>query len=186
MPLVVRWTGRVKAGGVCDALVSFVDILPTLVDLAGGPAPPDIDGRSFKDVLLGRTTTFRDRIFASHTGDGDMNRFPQRCVRDARYKYILNPHPERTWTTHFTRVEGIPESHATVWNSWVARAATDTATRRLVAAIERHPAEGLYDTERDPWDLCNRAGDPALAPVLEAMRAELRRWMAAQGDPAAR
>jgi N-sulfoglucosamine sulfohydrolase len=160
-----------------------VDVTPTFIDLAGGQSPGDLDGRSFKDVLLGKTQTFRGRIFASHTGDGEMNMFPQRCVRDARYKYVLNLHPERKWTTHFTKVEGIPDSHAEIWNSWVAKAKTDDTARRLVATIEHHPAEELYDTQSDPWELNNLADKPAMKPVLEKMRTGLKRWMAAQGDP---
>src|SRR5207253_6682791 len=62
VPFVARWPGKVKAGAVCDALVSLVDVTPTLVELAGGAVPPGLDGRSFQGVLLGRETTFRDTI----------------------------------------------------------------------------------------------------------------------------
>src|SRR5206468_10889635 len=51
VPFIVRWPGQVKAGAVCDALVSLVDVAPTFIDLAGGAPPADLDGRSFKDVL---------------------------------------------------------------------------------------------------------------------------------------
>src|SRR5207244_896861 len=127
VPFVARWPGKVRAGSVCDALVSLIDVAPTFVELAGGAAPPGLDGRSFRDVLLGRAETFRDVVFASHTGDGDMNRFPQRCARDGRYKYVLNLHHERKWTTHFTLMPGLPDSHKNVWATWVEKAKADPA-----------------------------------------------------------
>ena len=65
-----------------------------------------------------------------------MNRFPQRGVRDLRYKYILNLHPERKWTTHFTLVPGIPDSHKEVWDTWIAKAETDRGAARLIDLIE--------------------------------------------------
>lgn len=183
VPFVARWPGRIPAGSTCDALVSLVDLTPTLVDLAGGQVPDGLDGRSFAEVLLGRASRFRRYIFATHTGDGTMNRFPQRCVRDERYKYIGNLRPEQTWTTHFTLVPGIPNSHKEVWDTWVAKAREDPDAARLVNLIEHHPAEELYDTQRDPYELDNLAGRPEFQARLETMRRELRTWMATQNDP---
>jgi uncharacterized sulfatase len=182
VPFVARWPGKVKAGAVCDALVSLVDVTPTLIELAGGAVPPGLDGRSFRNVLLGQEATFRDTVFAAHTGDGEMNRFPQRCARDRRYKYVLNLHPERTWTTHFTLVPGLPDSHKDVWDAWVERAKTDPAAAKLIDTIEHHPAEELYDTQADPYELTNLAGRPELKPVLDRLREQLRQWRAAQND----
>ena len=182
VPFIVRWPGHVAAGKISDALLSFIDITPTFVDAAGGSAPPDLDGRSFKNVLLGKTKTHRQEIFATHTGDGTMNMFPQRCVRDTRYKFILNLHPERTWTTHFTQVGGIPDSHKDVWDTWVDKAKADAGTARLVGVIEHHAAEELYDTEADPYELNNLAAQPEVKPVLEKLRAKLVQWRAQVGD----
>ncbi|MCX7045919.1 MAG: sulfatase [Candidatus Sumerlaeota bacterium] len=184
VPFIARWPGVIKPGSTCDALLSYVDLLPTLVEIAGGEPPRDIDGRSFKDALLGKSSRFREEIYATHTGDGTMNMFPQRCVRDARYKYILNLHPDRLWTTHFTKVDGIPNSHKEVWDTWVEKARTDAGAAKLVNLIERHSAEELYDTEADPYELKNLAANPECKPVLEKMREQLKRWRAEQGDVA--
>jgi len=181
-PFIARWPGRIAAGSVCDAMVSFIDITPTFIDIAGGRPPEDLDGRSFRDVLFGKATTFRDRIYATHTGDGKMNMFPQRCVRDKRYKYVLNLHPERTWTTHFTLVPEIPNSHKDIWDTWVEKAKTSPEAAKLLNIIEHHPAEELYDTQADPYELNNLADDPERRPILEKMRKDLKQWMASQGD----
>jgi N-sulfoglucosamine sulfohydrolase len=184
VPFIARWPGKVAAGAVSDAMISFVDVMPTFVALAGGDPLASLDGKSFADVLLGKTTKHDELIFASHTGDKDFNVFPQRCVRDRRYKFVLNWNPERTWTTHFTKVDGIPNSHKDVWDTWVTQAKTDPATAKLMNTIELHPAEELYDLQADPYELTSLHDKPELKPVMDRMRATLYGWMASQFDPA--
>lgn len=174
VPFVVRWPGRVRPNTVADAMISFTDMTPTLVDAAGGSPIAGLDGSSFMEVLRGGRKEFRREIFASHTGDGEMNKFPQRCVRDLRYKYILNLHPDRKWTTHFTLVDGIPESHKDVYDSWLERARTDKSCARLIETLERHPAEELYDTEKDPWELNNLAARPEMGSTLGRLRGRMK------------
>ena len=111
-----------------------------------------------------------------------MNMFPQRAVRDERFKYILNLHPERTWTTHFTKVGDIPGSHLDVYSTWLEKAKSDPAAARTVDLIERHPAEELYDTAADPHELQNLAANPAHRATLERLRALLRKRRAELGD----
>jgi uncharacterized sulfatase len=165
-------------------MLSFVNVTPTFVALAGGDAPAGLDGSDRREVLFGRSGGGDRFIFASHTGDKEMNVFPQRCVRDRRYKCVLNLHPERTWTTHFTKVPGIANSHKEVWDSWVEKAKADSQAAKLLDVIEHHPAEELYDTRSDPYELTNLAGKPELKPVLDQLRTQLFDWMATQKDPA--
>ncbi len=182
VPAVARWPGKIRAGAVCDALISLVDVTPTFIDLAGGAAPAGLDGRSFRDVLLGKAEKFRDTLFATHTGDRDMNVFPQRCVRDERWKFILNLHPERKWTTHFTKVMDIAGSHGVVYAEWLEKAKTDAAAAKLIETFEQHPAEELYDTASDPYELHNLAADPEHAARLAGLRLKLRNWLHEQND----
>ncbi len=184
VPFIAVWPGKTKPGSVCDAMVSFVDITPTFIDIAGGRQPESSDGKSFFNVLRGRTKALRKYIYASHTGDGNMNVFPQRCVRDIRYKYILNLNPERTWTTHFTKVPGIPESHKQVWDTWAEKAKSDPQAAKLLDIIERHPTEELYDLQKDPYELNNIADKPEAGLILTKMRRQLKKWMLSQNDPA--
>ena len=182
LPFLAKWHGKIPAATVSDAMISHVDFLPTLIDIAGGEPPDSLDGRSFKNVLLGQQTTFRDKIYGTHTRDGNMNVFPQRCVRDSCYKYILNLMPENRWTTHFTEVDGIPESHAEVWKSWVEKAETDPKTAQLVYLTQHHPVEELYDARVDPHEFNNLAFNADMRPTLEKMRADVRDWMHSQND----
>jgi arylsulfatase A-like enzyme len=56
VPALVRWTGRIPAGSTCDAMLSELDLLPTVVNLAGGKVPTDrkIDGVNIRPVLTGQ------------------------------------------------------------------------------------------------------------------------------------
>ncbi len=184
VPFIARWPGHI-APGESGALISFVDVTPTLVDVAGGKAPESLDGRSFRRVLLGETQKHRDYIFASHTGDGEMNVYPVRAVRDERYKLILNLNPEREWTTHFTKVKLDPpfeNTHKEVWDTWTEKAQGNAATARLVQSLRFHPKEELYDTQSDPCELKNLAADPALKDTLVRLREELRRLRKGMGE----
>jgi arylsulfatase A-like enzyme len=180
-PLIVRWPGKVKPASSSGAIVSLIDLLPTMLEAAGGTAPTDLDAKSFLPVLRGESTDHRDATFAINTGDRDMNRSPMRAVRTAKYKYILNLKPETLFKTHITDAGG--EDGLFYWRSWEKLAADGDA--RAKAAIDRYrhrPAEELYDVEADPYELKNLAADPARAADLESLRQKLKDWRLQQGE----
>lgn len=179
-PFLAEWPGVIAPGSRSDALISFCDVLPTLVDLAGGQTPADLDGRSFARVLQGKATTHRTEIYAAHSGDRDFNVFPTRCVRTARFKYILNLHPEFQYTTHMD-VAG-PNDGRIYFDSWVEKAKTDPGAARIVKRYHEHPAEELYDVAADPHETKNLAAEPAHAATVQELRAKVRAWMKDQGD----
>ncbi|MGQ9576046.1 MAG: sulfatase-like hydrolase/transferase [Thermoguttaceae bacterium] len=179
-PLIAVWPGVIRPGTRTGAMVSWVDILPTLVELGGGSPPAGLDGRSFAAVLRGQKTTHRDLVFTTHSRDGDMNVYPCRAVRSAEWKYILNLQPDSWHTTHIDK--GRARDGRAYWDSWVARARTDPGAAAIVARYRRRPAEELYDLRADPFEQRNLAGDPRHAETLARLRAELKAWMEAQGD----
>jgi N-sulfoglucosamine sulfohydrolase len=183
VPLIVRWNGRVKPGTTSDALVSLADLLPTVLQAAGGDTASlakGIDGRSFLPVLLGDKADHHDAVFATHTGDKNMNRSPARCVRTARYKYILNLLPDAPFKSHISDAEGA--DGRTYWRSWERLAETDPRAKLVVERYRHRPAEELYDIQVDPYEQRNLAADPAHAAELERLRARLRDWRVGQGE----
>jgi uncharacterized sulfatase len=180
-PLIVAWPGRVAPGSTCDALVGWVDLLPTCLEAAGGSPPERISGRSFLGVLRGERPAHRDAVFVTHSGDGDMNRYPLRAVRTRRWKYIRNLDPVAEHHTHIDRGQAGSDGRE-YWDSWVEAARTDPVAAAAVRRYHHRPPEELYDLEADPWELSNLASDPARAATLARLRADLDAWMAAQGD----
>jgi arylsulfatase A-like enzyme len=142
--------------------------------------PEDIDGKSFAGVLLGTTTKHRDRVFTTHSGDGDFNVYPIRSVRTRDWKYIRNLHPEFQHQTHISRSSG--PSGLEYWKTWIAEAGTAPAAATTVKRLAERCPEELYDLKADPWEQHNLATDPAQAERIVAMRAELDAWMKQQGD----
>jgi N-sulfoglucosamine sulfohydrolase len=178
--MIAVWPGQIAAGGRTSAMVSWIDILPTLVDVAGGTTPNDIDGRSFTGVLRDPKRAHRDRIFTTHSGDGRMNVYPTRSVRTAEFKYIRNLHPEFYYTTHVDLVQA--QDGPGYFNSWREKAKSDPAAAALVKRYHERPAEELYDLRVDPQELKNLATDPTHARQLAGLRGEVDAWMKTAHD----
>jgi uncharacterized sulfatase len=183
VPLLVRWPGKVKPGTSTDALASLVDVMPTLAQIAGGKAdsvPPALDGKSLIPVLLGERTIQHDAVFATNTGDKQMNRSPARCVRTSRFKYILNLLPDAPFKSHIS--DAAPADGRTYWDSWERLSERDPRAKLLVDRYRHRPAEELYDVQSDPYEQNNLAADPAHAAELDRLRKLLRDWRIEQGE----
>ncbi len=180
VPVIVAWPGVVEPGSRTDAMVNWIDFLPTLVEAAGGEPPDAIDGRSFYPVLRGVRDDHRDEMFATHSGDGRWNIYPMRSVREGNWKYIRNLHPEFAFTTHIDL--GQPVDGREIFDSWVAAAETNDEAAAIVRRYHERPAEELYDLAADPGEQTNLADDPQFAARLEAMRARVEAWMRENDD----
>jgi len=176
--MIARWPGRIKAGTCNKALVQYEDILPTLVELAGGKEIPQIDGRSFLPVLCGKANKHREYAFGAHTNVPEGPPYPIRCIRDTKYKLIINLLPDSTYKEkHLTE-----RDKYNYWNSWVDKAKSDEHAAWAVKRFQHRPAVEFYHLEKDPYELKNLADDPAYVGVIKKMRAELDKWMKSQGD----
>lgn len=182
LPMIATWPGVVRAASRTRAMVSFTDVLPTFMELAGGKGPAGIDGLSFAGVLRGRSSRHRDEIYASHTADnnGGMNCYPMRAVRTERWKYIRNLHPELSYQTHFDR--GVQRDGRVAWDSWVAKGQTDAKAAGVVRRYHARPVEELYDVAADPHETRNLAGVAEHAGVLGELRGKVDAWMKGMGD----
>ena len=180
VPLVVAWEGQIAPGTRTDAMVSWIDLLPTLIDLAGGEIPPDIDGRSFAKVLSGEADQHRGEIFTTHSGDGVFNVYPIRSIRTKHFKYILNLLPGHSHTNHsdILREDGT----AAFWDSWDEAAATNPGAAAIVRKYFERPAEELYDLRSDELEQTNLADRPEHRKLAEELREKLESWMDEQGD----
>ena len=176
---VIRWPGTVKPGRVTDAMCEYVDVTPTLVDIAGGKIPEGLDGRSFLPVIKGEADSFKNEVYGIQTSRGIFfgpEYYAIRSIRNERYAYIMNLTPEATFKCMSTN----PKKGW--WMSWKEKAATDEFARRQVERYQKRPAEELYDIVNDPFQTRNLADDPQYAGEKARMRAKLLQWMESQGD----
>lgn len=176
-PILAVWPEKIPAKIQTDAIVSWIDIMPTLIDLAGGQVPENLDGRSFKDVLFGQTDTFRKVLFASHKGDKGKNVYPIRSVRVGDWKYIKNLHPEFKNTTHVDLAKEGEISYTPGYNSWVEAAKTNAEAAAFLADYHSNPAEELYNITKDPYEKVNLAASPEYAEKLKELRALVEQRM---------
>ncbi|MDR1009951.1 MAG: sulfatase [Opitutaceae bacterium] len=175
---VIRWPGHVKPGSATDALVEYVDMIPTFCDAAGIKTPDDLDGRSFLPLLEGKTDKHKDYVFSIQTSRGIFagpDYYGIRTVRDERYRYILNLTPKATFKNTAIKTPWYKE--------WTAAArAGDAHAGQLTKRYQHRPAEELYDCEKDPWNTHNLIDDPALKERTANLRKQLAAWMKDQGD----
>lgn len=179
--LIARWPGRIAKGTTSDAMVEYVDVLPTFLDAAGIEQPKVLDGRSFLPVLTGQETKHKDFVFGIMTTRGIINgseHFGIRSVRSARYKYIVNLTPEVAFRNACVKSPSFV--------SWKAKAESgDAAAAEIVRRYQHRPAEEFYDVTTDTLEWKNVADDPKLAEVKAELKNQLAKWMTAQGDKGA-
>jgi N-sulfoglucosamine sulfohydrolase len=176
--MIVRWPEYVTRGSSSDALVEYIDIMPTFLEAAGLPIPAGLDGRSFHKVLTGETDTHKSTVFGLQTSRGIINgptHYGIRTARGERYRYIRNLNPEISFSNAVFRSD--------FWSEWTAAAAAgDPDAQIAVRRYQHRPTEELYDCENDPWNRHNLSADPAFATVKARLSAELDAWMLDQGD----
>lgn len=174
VPLIVRWPGQVEAGKVNDEMVSLIDLAPTMLSLAGVPVPRHMHGRA----LMGPDAAPAPEYVFAGVDRVDMAYDMARAVRDARFKYIRNFHPE---LPHVTFV-AYRNRNATMQELLRLHAEGGLDGVQSLWMADHRPPEELYDTRADPHEVRNLAHDPAHRAVLERMRGALEGWMTGIGD----
>jgi len=162
--LMIRYPGNPAAGCAADALVSHIDIFPTLCDLCGLDKPAWLAGVSLTDVLEGKKEQVNDAIYSEVTYHASYE--PMRCIRTQRYKLI------RRFDYH----AGYVPSN------------TDNGQSKrflLDAGIMGRPLrrEMLFDLYLDPMERENLADDSAYLAVYNDLSKRLLDWMDRTGDP---
>lgn len=174
VPLIVRWPGKLKPGTVRDDLVAFIDFAPTVLSIAGCDVPKDLDGQIF---LGPNRSPERKYVFAARDRmDEAYDRI--RCVRDKRYKYIRNFHPELPYAQRIDYMEQMPTTR--IWREFNAEGKLNAAQKLWFAKAK--PPEELYDLRADPHELNNLAGHRAHRARLSELRDALDRWIVETGD----
>jgi len=150
-----------RAGAISDQLVGFVDLAPSMLNLAGLAAPAFYQGQAF----LGAKTPAPRRYLHGFRGRMDERADCVRSVRDQRYVYVRNYMPHKIYGQHLAYMWETPTTR--VWERLYQEGKLNAAQR---AFWERKPAEELYDLREDRDEVRNLAGSPAHAQVLARLR----------------
>lgn len=160
VPLTMMWPARVPGGRTVTDFVSFADFAPTFLDAAGLAVPAGMTGHSLVPILMsgksGRVEPNRDFIITGLEWHGEFDPESRSCrsIRDDRYAYLVR----------YANVDGQGQP-------------LDTA------ALVKPVKEELYDLEKDPWQLHDLAGDPAVAVEQKRLADKMRDEGARRGDP---
>jgi len=175
---VARWPGKIEAGTVSDAMIEYLDVLPTYIEAAGGTPAKVLDGKSLLPVLTGKADEHKKYVFGEMTTRGIINgstTFGIRSVRSKQYKYVWNFTPEIKFQNACTK--------SAAFQSWRRKAeAGDADAADKVRRYEHRPGEELFDIVKDPYEWKNLAEDPEFAKVKAELRKELLAWMKDCGD----
>jgi uncharacterized sulfatase len=171
VPFLVRWPGQVKPGSVRDDLTSFLDIAPTLISIAGGEVPSQMQGR----VFLGEKAQPAPKYVFAARDRMDETYDRVRSVRGERYRYVRNFHPELPYFQYINYMDEMP-----IMKDWrrLAFEGKLNQTQKLFWSRTK-PKEELYDLEKDPHEVNNLASAESaeIQAVRKEMSAALDKWI---------
>ena len=174
VPMIIRAPEYLEPGSTDSRLISFIDLAPTVLSLAGIDPPAYIQGRAF---LGPYGTSPHSYIFAAR------DRFDEqydmvRAVRDMEYKYIRNYYPEKPYVLWMAYANGMP----TMQEMFRLHAEGELDGPETLWFREKRPVHELYDINVDPHEINNLAYDPDYRTVRERMEVALDDWMTDIGD----
>lgn len=179
VPMIIYWPEKwrpehLTPGTIDQQLISFVDLAPTILAMAGVDRPGYLQGRDFLD----QSEPLRRYIYAARDGiDEVMDR--QRAVRDQRFKYIHSDYPDVAGghPLAFRDIQAMTRDMRAMWKDGRLNAAQ-------AKWFQAPGEEQLYDLENDPYELHNLASDLDYRTALLRLRSALSDWRERVGDTA--
>lgn len=167
VPFIARWPSYIKPNTTSSSLVSFVDVLPTLLDIASVKIPETMDGKSFYSILKGNKEEIHNYIYGVATQQNVQNAkvFPSRSIRGQRYKLIKNFNAKSVYKSNLGT------------NNFVNKFIEIGAN-----SFPNVPYEELYDLEKDPYETTNLASKVEFQNIKKELSLALKSWMVSQND----
>ncbi len=174
-PLLIKWPDHIARGSVTEALVSVIDLAPTILEIAGIQSGPTFQGKSFKDLFAHPKREFRHYVFSEHNWH-DYEAY-ERQVRTKNFMYIINERPQfDSWgPADAVSSPSMKELYEAYRNGKLKEHQTDVF-------IKPRPEEELYDCIADPFQFVNLADDPEYKSGKENLSKVLAEWRKETGD----
>ena len=166
-PFIVRWPGVIKSNSESNVILSFVDVVPTFLDIINADIPKSIDGLSFYNTLKGDDSEIHDYIFGVSTMQNiqKCKVFPSRMVRSKKFKYIKNFNSIDVYERNF--------GDNPIVNKFIEIGAK---------SFPNKPFEELYDLDIDPYQRNNLINDIEYLDIKLELELALKDWMISQDD----
>ncbi len=184
IPFMIRWPGTTKPGLVSDQLVSTIDLLPTIAAAAGVDVPENLPGINLGPVLRGMdggSKPIREFLFGERNTDAAILHYPQRAIRDSRYKLIKTLMPgKQDPASHKYLNNGVSNFSGSPRYSELESA--DEQTKRIYADWLNPPEYQLFDLQVDPHEFDNLSGKESMAKIEKRLIERLERWQIETDD----
>lgn len=176
-PWVIKWPGKVEDGRVDSThLVSAIDFMPTVLDIAQLQHPEGIQGKSVLPAIMGKPVDGLDQVYAEFNDNAGGLTFPMRAIHTRRYNYVFNAWGtgNHTFTSAATwhKSEGVMKRLAK----------SDPEVAKRYNFLKHRCVEEFYDLEKDPFALNNLIGNPDYEEVVDSMRASMEAWLRETDD----
>ncbi len=189
VPMIMRWPSHLKPH-VEEALVSTIDMMPTVLEAAQASPVAGLPGRPLQPLMSGEPVRWRDYLFTEyHTHAAAPNYHPQRAVRNDRYKLIENLLPDTLnpdYANTIRKLEGDATDRGQQNVGGMISMAIAAASAEIATAyelMETPPRFELYDLRDDPHEFRNLAAAPEHAATLAELTQALTRWRHDTHDP---
>ncbi len=176
LPCIVSDPTIHTKGSICDAMITWADMTPTLLDMAGIEPQEGVHGRSFKNALNEERPEGFDEILAAHNFHEITMYYPMRVLRNREYKLIWNV----AWQQEYPFASDLWDS--STWQR-VYRDGAKYFGKRTMEAFLQRPKFELYNIQTDPDESINLADNPQYTNVLEQMQERLLERLRETSDP---
>jgi N-sulfoglucosamine sulfohydrolase len=192
IPLVMRYGKKFMNGKKTDALVSLIDLAPTILQVAGIPVPEQMTGKSILPLLkYGKMEERYNTVYTERERHAKVRAnsigYPIRAIRTKSFIYINNIIPAR-WpagdpdfmqgTGPYGDIDNGPAKKYIVDHQY------DPALKDFVTwSLAKRPAVELYDLKNDPFQLKNLADDPKYSKIKRELSDKLVLWRQKTQDP---
>lgn len=175
IPYIVRYPARINKENEDDHLVSTVDLMPTILDLAEITVPKAVEGNSLVSLLGEEEVAWRRYLFGEFFYHVPDTYFPRYSVRNERYKLIYNLKDTKNPILSIDNDQAYEMSQGVEYKG--------TLTRDIFNRFATPPKFELYDLEADPNELNNLANDPYHQETLKDLWNQMEKWLSKTNAP---